>query len=128
MKGAVLPGSGYTPAPTSGRFNPQQGNSKFQSAQEVGEAYKNGDITINEGIGVLRRFFGFTSSAAARDFLESFKPPIIDNGGNGESGNGIIDESQENDDSPPEMDDDFRFFIIGAGVFLIYLLPMLSKK
>lgn len=120
MRGGILPASGYEPAPTR--------KSEYRSPSEVGSAYKNGEITRAEAINILVRKFYF-GIPEATDYISTYDPepvpeppsdPISED--TEEQGNGTEDETVA------EMDDDFRFFIIGAGIFLIYLLPMLSKK
>ena len=120
MRGGILPASGYQPAPTT--------KGEYRSPSEVGEAYKNGQISKSEAINILVRKFYFRL-AEATDYIMMYDPePVPQPPSDPISEDTEEQESEEGDETVSEMDDDFRFFIIGAGVFLIYLLPMLSKK
>ena len=120
MKGGILPASRYEPAPTR--------KGEYRSPSEVGVAYKNGRISKSEAINILVRKF-FFGIPEATDYISTYDPePVPQPPSDPISEDTQQQESEAEDETVPEMDDDFRFFIIGAGVFLIYLLPMLSKK
>ena len=120
MRGGILPASGYDPAPTT--------KGEYRSPSEVGAAYKNGGISKSEAINILVRKF-FFGIAEATDYISTYDPepvpqppsdPISED--TQDQGNGTEDERNV------ITEREFTHLVLGYGIFLLYILPLLDKN